>query len=167
MAITADIQTRRVWDSTLDVNDLKGSQPIRKNAILQLLETWRRISAETAAAYLPRFREAETGDGSFETAMPLFDRKHMADQIDWTGATSVLWHIARGETQEAAYAAARSLFLGIFHEAVLTGGRTTVENWAKKDHRAIGWRRASDGDPCAFCAMPSPEAPHTPAGRRP
>lgn len=153
LAITADSQARRVWDSTLDLNDLKGSQPIWKKAVLDLLETWWRISADTAAAYLPRFREAETGDGSFDVAVPRFDRRNAAGRIDWTGATNVLWRIARGETQETAYAAARSLFLGVFHEAVLTGGRTTIENWAKKDPRAIGWRRVSDGDPCAFCAM--------------
>ncbi|QSY58710.1 EndoU domain-containing protein [Bifidobacterium imperatoris] len=153
LAITADSQARRLWDSTLDLDDLKGSQPIWKNAMLNLLQTWWQVSAETAADYLPRFREAETGDGSFETAVPRFDRKRMAGQVDWLGATNVLWHIARGETQEAAYATARSLFLGVFHEAVLTGGRTTIEHWAKKDTRAIGWRRVSDGDPCAFCAM--------------
>ncbi|MBT1171281.1 toxin glutamine deamidase domain-containing protein [Bifidobacterium sp. SO4] len=153
LAITADSQARRLWDSTLDVNDLKRTQPIWKKAMLRLLETWWSISAETAADYLPRFREAETGDGAFDTAVPRFDRKQMARQIDWTGATNVLWRIARGETQEAAYAAARSLFLGVFHEAVLTGGRTTIERWAKRDTRAIGWRRVSDGNPCAFCAM--------------
>lgn len=153
LAITADSQARRVWDSTLDLNDLKGTQPIWKNAILDLLQTWWRIGARTANAYLPRFREAETGDGGFETAMPRFDRERAARDIDWTGATNVLWHIARGETQEAAWAAARSLFLGVFHEAVLTGGRATIENWARKDTRAIGWRRVSDGNPCAFCAM--------------
>ncbi|BAQ32083.1 toxin glutamine deamidase domain-containing protein [Bifidobacterium scardovii] len=153
LAITADSQARRIWDATLDPNNLRASQPIWKNAVLQLLQTWWRISAQTANEYLPRFREAETGDGGFQTAMPRFDRASMAQRIDWTGATNVLWHLARGETQEAAWAAARSLFLGVFHEAVLTGGRTTIEHWAQQDSRAIGWRRVSDGDPCAFCAM--------------
>ena len=58
LAITADSQARRIWDSTLDPNDLKRTQPIWKNAILQLLQTWWRISARTANEYLPRFREA-------------------------------------------------------------------------------------------------------------
>ena len=154
LAITADSQARRVWDSTLDVNDLKGSQPIWKNAVLDLMQVWWKVSADTAAQYLPRFREAETGEpGDVEVGVPRFDRRQASRRIDWAGATNVLWHIARGETQEAAYEAARSLFLGMFHEAVLTGGRTTIERWAKKDPRAIGWRRVSDGDPCAFCAM--------------
>ena len=154
LAITADSQARRMWDATLDVNDLKGSQPIWKNAVLDLMQVWWKVSADTAAQYLPRFREAETGEpGGVEVGVPRFDRRQASRRIDWAGATNVLWHIARGETQEAAYEAARSLFLGMFHEAVLTGGRTTIERWAKKDPRAIGWRRVSDGDPCAFCAM--------------
>lgn len=63
--------------------------------------------------------------------------------------------VARGHgaDAEAAYAAARELFIGMFHEAVLTGGRLTLQQWAAKDSRAIGWRRVSDGHPCAFCAM--------------
>lgn len=154
LAITADSQARRIWDNTLDLNDLKGSQPIWKNAILDLMQIWWKISADTASQYLPRFREAETGEPTdIEVGVPRFDRAQAAQRIDWIGATNVLWHIARGETQEAAYAAARSLFLGVFHEAVLTGGRTTIEHWAQKDQRATGWRRVSDGDPCAFCAM--------------
>ncbi|WP_055428160.1 VG15 protein [Bifidobacterium aesculapii] len=154
LAITADSQARRMWDATLDLDDLRGSQPIWKRAMLDLLQVWWKVSADTAAQYLPRFREAETGEpGGVEVGVPRFDRRQASRRIDWTGATNVLWHIARGETQEAVYEAARSLFLGMFHEAVLTGGRTTIERWAKKDPRAIGWRRVSDGDPCAFCAM--------------
>ncbi len=63
------------------------------------------------------------------------------------------WHLASGDTPEDAYRKARELFLGVFHEAVLTGGRSAIEHWAQQDTRAIGWRRVSDGDPCAFCAM--------------
>ncbi len=31
LAITADSQARRLWDSTLDLNDLTGTQPVWKN----------------------------------------------------------------------------------------------------------------------------------------
>lgn len=154
LAISADSKARRAWDRTLDLNDLKGSQPIWKRTMIQLIETWWNISASVAADYMPRFREAETGEtGGLEVGMPRFDRKEAERRIDWAGSTNVLWHLAQGQTEQAAYEAARSLFLGIFHEAVLTGGRATIERWAEKDTRAIGWRRVSDGHPCAFCAM--------------
>lgn len=153
LAITADSQMRRIWDSTLDVNDLDRTQPIWKKAMLDLLGQWWKVSADTAAQYLPRFRKAEIGDGSIQVGVPRFDRKQAGRRLEWGGVANVLWHVAMGQTQEAAYLAARELFIGMFHEAVLTGGRLTLQQWAAKDALAVGWRRVSDGHPCAFCAM--------------
>lgn len=153
LAIAADSQARRAWDATLDPNDLKGTQPIWRNAMLDVLQTWWNVSAKAAADYLPRFRAAEIGDGTLDVALPRLDLRQAAQGLDWLGSTNVLWHIAQGQTQQAAWQAARSLFLGVFHEMVLTGGRQTIKQWAKADPRCVGWRRVSDGDPCAFCAM--------------
>ena len=155
LAITADSQARRLWDATLDLNDLTGTQPVWKKTMVDLLARWYQLSARMAARYLPQHREAsiaQPGDG-VTIAIPRFDKQQAAKEFDWMGATNIMWHLAKGQTEEAAWAAARSLFLGMFHEAVLTGGRRTIQEWAKKDPRAIGWRRVSDGDPCAFCAM--------------
>ena len=153
LAITADSQMRRVWDDTLDVNDLDHTQPIWKKAMLDLLGQWWKVSADTAAQYLPRFRKAEIGDGSVKVGVPRFNRSQAGKRLEWGGVANILWHVAMGQTQEAAYLAARELFIGMFHEAVLTGGRLTLQQWAAKDARASGWRRVSDGHPCAFCAM--------------
>lgn len=155
LAITADSQARRLWDSTLDLNDLKGSQPIWKRTMLDLLQRWYNLSASMASRYLPEYRKAAIGepDDGVRIAIPRFDRTQASRRFDWMGSTNVLWHIAKGETEQAAWETARALFLGAFHEAVLTGGRQTITEWAHKDTRAIGWRRVSDGNPCAFCAM--------------
>lgn len=153
-AITADSQARRLWDKTLDLTDLKTTQPIWKNTMIRLLQAWWNISAHQAADYLPQFREAEIGaERGFEVSMPRFDPKNPGLDLDFFGSTNVKWHQNMGLTQQAAYDAARQLFLGAFHEAVLAGGRKTVEKTARKDPRALGWRRVSDGHPCAFCAM--------------
>lgn len=37
---------------------------------------------------------------------------------------------------------------------------------ARRDPRAIGWRRVSDGDPCAFCAMLVSRGPAYTSGRK-
>ena len=154
LAITADSQARRAWDATLDLNDLTGTQPIWKRTMLNLIQTWWRISEQAALAYLPQYREAETGEGpGIEIGVQQFDRRRAGEKLDWLGSTNVKWHLASGDTPEDAYRKARELFLGVFHEAVLTGGRSAIEHWAQQDTRAIGWRRVSDGDPCAFCAM--------------
>ena len=153
LAVTADSQMRRTWDATLDPANLEATQPIWKRAMLDTLTKWWKVSADTAAQYLPRFRQAEIGDGGIEVGIPRFDRALAGRQLEWGGMVNVLWHVAMGQTREAAYTAARELFLGMFHEAVLTGGRMTIQEWARRDSRAIGWRRVSDGNPCAFCAM--------------
>lgn len=152
-AITADSQARRLWDSTLDLDDLKGSQPAWRRAMIRLLETWWKISAEQAADYLPEFRRAEIGGKTISVDMPKFDRKAKAADIDWLGSTNVLWHIDTGQKPQDAYQSARNLFLGEFHKQVMDGGRRTMREWASNDSQAIGWRRVSDGHPCAFCAM--------------
>ena len=155
LAITADSQARRAWDATLDLNDLTGTQPIWKRTMLNLIQTWWRISEQAALAYLPQYREAETGEGpGIEIGVQQFDRRRAGEKLDWLGSTNVKWHLASGDTPEDAYRKARELFLGVFHEAVLTGGRSAIEHWAQQDTRAIGWRRVSDGDPCA-CVLSS------------
>lgn len=155
LAITADSQARRLWDATLDIDHLKETQPIWKKTMIDLIARWYDLSAHMAARYLPQHRAAAIGDPDpgVTIGIPRFDRRQAAEDFDWMGATNVLWHLAKGETEQAAWAAARALFLGQFHEAVLTGGRRTIQAWAKKDPRATGWRRVSDGNPCAFCAM--------------
>ena len=50
LAITADSQARRAWDATLDLNDLTGTQPIWKRTMLNLIQTWWRISEQAALA---------------------------------------------------------------------------------------------------------------------
>lgn len=152
-AITADSQARRAWD-TLDLQNLEKTQPIWKKTVLDLLSRWYKISAQQAADYLPQFRKAETGDlDGFEVVVPEFNRKKVGKTLDWFGSTNVKWHLNSDLTQRAAYEAARRIFLGAFHEAVLAGGRDTIKATGKKDSRVVGWRRVSDGHPCAFCAM--------------
>ena len=154
LAITADSQARRLWDSSLNLADLDASQPVWKQTMLNLLETWYHISQQEALLYLPRFRQAELESRTgIRVDVPRFDRDAVGGQLEWMGSTNVKWHLSMGQTQQDAYEAARRLFLGAFHEAVLAGGRGTVQEWARKDPRAIGYRRVADGNPCTFCAM--------------
>lgn len=154
LAITADSQARRLWDSSLNLADLDASQPVWKQTMLNLLETWYHISQQEALLYLPRFRQAELeGGAGIRVDVPRFNRDAAGGQLDWMGSTNIKWHMSMGQTQQDAYEAARRLFLGAFHEAVLAGGRGTVQEWARKDPRAIGYRRVADGNPCTFCAM--------------
>ena len=66
LAVTADSQMRRTWDATLDPANLEATQPIWKRAMLDTLTKWWKVSADTAAQNLPRFRQAEIGVGGIE-----------------------------------------------------------------------------------------------------
>jgi len=41
----------------------------------------------------------------------------------------------------------------------MMGGRLTVAATTGRDRKAIGWRRVTDGNPCAFCAMLASRGP--------
>lgn len=154
LAITADSQARRLWDATLDINDLDGTQPIWKRTMIRLLRTWYGISADEALDYLPQFRRVEIGSSDLlSVSAPKFNVRRVGSQLEDYGSIAVKARIKHGSMSTEAYAAARDIFLGAFHQAVLSGGRKTVEHWADLDSRATGYRRVSDGNPCAFCAM--------------
>lgn len=153
LAITADSEARRAWD-LLDMNNLDGTQALFEYALSATLNKWFNLGVMTALDYLPKYREASIGERrSVDIRVPDFSRYRVRKKLGWLGATGIKWHLARGESEQDAWRNARSIFLGQFHEAVLTGGRETIREWARRDPRAIGWRRVSDGDPCAFCAM--------------
>jgi hypothetical protein len=43
--------------------------------------------------------------------------------------------------------------LGAGYRLAANGGRETITNTVRRDKRAIGYQRVTDGRPCAFCAM--------------
>jgi hypothetical protein len=58
-----------------------------------------------------------------------------------------------GRTASTAQSEGLRKFQGIMRRQVLSGGRQLIDETTGADSQAIGWRRVSDGNPCAFCAM--------------
>ncbi|MGW1837075.1 VG15 protein [Streptomyces sp. NPDC002067] len=56
------------------------------------------------------------------------------------------------ELEEGTATAGRSAATAADREA-LRAGRDLIDQASKRDRRAIGWARVTDGTPCAFCAM--------------
>jgi hypothetical protein len=75
------------------------------------------------------------------------------------GPVRVKLLIASGMPRQEAYDRAFVKFDGIVRRQTLMGGRTTIARTAGRDRRAIGWRRVTDGNPCAFCAMLASRGP--------
>mgnify|MGYP006982268730 FL=1 len=67
--------------------------------------------------------------------------------------------IGAGMDSADAFEAALTKFGGIVRRQAMMGGRLTVAATAGRDRRAVGWRRVTDGNPCAFCAMLASRGP--------
>lgn len=70
-----------------------------------------------------------------------------------TGPVAFKKHIAAGGSEiDARRLMARTLPAAA-QRLAYAGGRETVEATVKESDVILGWRRVTDGDPCAFCAL--------------
>ncbi|ARF59427.1 hypothetical protein [Streptomyces gilvosporeus] len=56
------------------------------------------------------------------------------------------------ELEDASQTAGRTS-AGAADRETLRAGRDLIDRASKRDRRAVGWARVTDGNPCAFCAM--------------
>jgi hypothetical protein len=70
-----------------------------------------------------------------------------------TGPVAFKQHIAAGGNPASARVAMGNRLAGSVERLVLNGERDTVNATVDDSAEIVGWRRVSDGDPCAFCAM--------------
>lgn len=70
-----------------------------------------------------------------------------------TGPAKFKAHIAGGGSPESALKTMTSTLGGSTERLVMAGQRETVSATVRDSADIVGWRRVTDGDPCAFCAM--------------
>ncbi|WP_171110623.1 MULTISPECIES: hypothetical protein [unclassified Streptomyces] len=70
-----------------------------------------------------------------------------------TGPVAFKRHITRTGSEEGARRVMATTLSGAGQRLVLAGARETVTRTVGERREYAGWRRVSDGDPCAFCAM--------------
>jgi len=151
----AAAEARVLW-SRLDVNDLDGSTPYWLASNVAAVNRRVKQSQDVAAEYLTTYRGAEVGAPG---RVVLGAAPGTPDALRFAGPVRVKQLIAGGLTRQEAYDRAFVKFEGIVRRQALMGGRTTIANTASADRRAVGWRRVTDGDPCAFCAMLASRGP--------
>jgi hypothetical protein len=110
-------------------------------------------SAASSANYYSLFRRVEIGTG---LAVPLASRPPLAvlaSDIRGAALSGILK--ARRAGMDVGRASERGLVraIGTLGKLVLSGGRMTIVEAVKTDRRALGWMRATSGDPCTFCRM--------------
>lgn len=158
IAARADAASRRLWPR-LRVADLDASTPAWLGATISSVRQNFDDSVGLASEYVAQYREAELGADVGRIVAPTFGTAEQRQTLLLAGPVRVKLLIGRGSSSTTAHGAALNKFAGMARRQVLAGGRQLVDLTAKADSNAIGWRRVTDGDPCAFCAMVASRGP--------
>ncbi|MBF4549678.1 hypothetical protein [Pseudoclavibacter sp. VKM Ac-2888] len=153
----AEVAARALWPR-LDVDDIDASVPMWMAANLVVAERQHDASVAMAAAYLEEYQRAEVGRPVIPAGAD-FDAEEVRAMLLINGPNRVKALINKGLTGPEAHAAAVTKYGGIVRRATMAGGRRTVDETARSDQRAVGWRRVTDGNPCTFCAMLASRGP--------
>lgn len=152
MATRADSRLRRAW-SRLDLENLDAGRAAFQKEIGGVLLRYYELEAETAQRLLAQYRLAELGTPSGPVVRPPMDLAGSIASVDRAAVVGTKARIAQGVPDTVAFERARREMMAEAHRIMLAGSRGTIIESAAADSRAIGWRRVSDGDPCAFCAL--------------
>lgn len=117
------------------------------------------MSSSAARAYVNEFRLAETGARSGPAITTPMGFRHVAVELNAAlerGAALITSGIA---TPEQARVLAARWVANSVQVNTMYGGRNTVVQSAYRDRDSGRWRRVTDGEPCAFCAMLATRGP--------
>lgn len=144
-----------LWDR-LDINDLDGSTPYWLASNVRAVNQRMAQSQTVASGYLNEYRQAEIG---LAASVVLAAPTGTPDALRFAGPVRIKRLIAGGMGAQEAYEGAFTKYAGMVRRQSMMGGRLTVAATAGRDRRAVGWRRVTDGNPCAFCAMLASRGP--------
>lgn len=144
-----------LWDR-LDINDLDGSTPYWLASNVRAVNRRVAESQEVASTYLDEYRRAEIG---LPAQVALAAPTGTAVALRVAGPVRIKRLIAAGMGAQEAFDGAFTKYAGMVRRQSMMGGRLTVARTAGRDRRAVGWRRVTDGNPCAFCAMLASRGP--------
>lgn len=152
-------QVLGVWPA-FDPQHIATSWPPVENALMAIIGQRRTDSATTAAAYFQSFRAAERIGGTAAPVVSTFGASAAAraqTSLQVTGFVTTERLTALRYPDPARTALVRVSGAVVRH--VLDGGRETLIASVRADRRALGWARATSGNPCSFCAMLASRGP--------
>ena len=152
IATNADSALRRAW-ARIDLNNLDRNRLAWQRDIAEILSANYGLEANAAENYLSEYRFAELGTTSGPVVRPPIDLAGDIASMDATAIVGTKARIATGTVDPVAFEQARQQMMDEAHRLIIAGARGTITESSAADSRIIGWRRKSDGDPCAFCAM--------------
>jgi len=143
----------RIWP-TFDAADITSSWAKLEPVLVALIQARFPMSASLAATYLPEFRRAEGVAGGIVAAIPdapLADL--IVPNLRYVGPMNAhrLTNLGRPVAEVARITVVN--VEGELTRQVLAGGRQTLVEAVRRDRKARGYSRVTDGSPCHFCAM--------------
>ncbi len=148
----------RLW-SIVDIENLPGTIGTFAQAAALLAGEGFDESAAAAANYYGLFRRVE-GVGAL--AVPRAARpaaEFMAGQLRGAALKGIIDARKAGMSLVGAKSQGLIRVAGELTKLVLSGGRMTITGAVDRDPRALGWARATSGDPCTFCRMLASRGP--------
>ena len=143
----------RIWP-VFDSADITASWAKLEPVLVAMVQARFPMSARIAATYLPEFRRAEGIAGSVLPAMPdtpLADL--VVPNLRYVGPMNAFRLTNLGRPASEVTRTTLVNIEGELTRQVLAGGRDTVVETVRRDRRARGFSRVTDGQPCSFCAM--------------
>lgn len=152
-------QVLRVWPA-FDPEHIATSWPPVETALMSVIGQRRKDSATIAAGYFEAFRAAERIGGTAAPVLSAFDvgataRAETSLQVTGYVTTERLTALRHPDPARTALVRVS----GAVARHVLDGGRETLLASVRADRRALGWARATSGNPCSFCAMLASRGP--------
>lgn len=152
LAVRAVGASKPIWERVL------SSQSVWLAAQLEILRRYHSQSQDLTEAYVEAYRVAE-GVASASIERIAFPLQEMTSVALVGGPYEVKNFIGKGASADVAMGKGFNKFSGLLRRQVLSGGRMMIDATTAGDSNAIGWRRVTDGNPCAFCAMLASRGP--------
>lgn len=143
----------------VDVTDLAGTIDTFAQAAALLAGDGFTESATTAANYYSLFRIVEGIGRIIVPAAPRPPADGVAADIRGAALKGIIDGRKAGMSIDDAKKQGLIRAAGALTKQVLAGGRMTILGGVEIDPKALGWVRATTGDPCTFCRMLASRGP--------
>lgn len=144
----------------VDPRNLDDTVEAWLRAAVPAIRSQKAASARLAALYLRTYRSVELGPGRFVPALAdSLDVRQAITSLTVTGPVKVKQATAHGIPLAQAGALGRDGAARAAMRLALAGGRATIVDSVRADSQALGWARATSGQPCHFCAALASRGP--------
>lgn len=154
-------QIVRTWRELVHPAQVDTAWPALRSLLAAEVRQARTESGTLAQDFYTQARQSAGVPGELfvpSQSEPLADDR-LFRSLDVTGPVEFKRAIAAGKTPAQAVDAAAVRMAGSSQYLALEGGRQVMSESIRRDERATGWSRVTDGDPCAWCAMLASRGP--------